>query len=55
MRLRQNERLVKEYNKYYLIEVECPNNEKYRTTIHKYDSDNMGKRERVTGPYNLKG
>ena len=55
MRLRPNERLVKEYNKYYLIEVECPNNAKYRTTIHKNDSDNMEKRERVTGPYNLKG
>ena len=31
------------------------NNVTYRTTIHKNDSDNMQKRERVTGPYNLRG
>lgn len=55
MRLRKNEKLVKEYKKYYLIEVECPNGATYRTTIHKNDSDNMEKRERITGPYNLRG
>lgn len=34
--LKANERLVNEYDRFILIEVLCPNNQSYRTTIDKW-------------------
>lgn len=35
-KLKSNEKKIKEYDRYILIEVSCPNNQKYRTTIDKW-------------------
>ena len=35
LELKENEKLIKEYSTYYLIEVKCPDNASYRTTIFK--------------------
>jgi len=34
--LKQNERLIKEYDKFLLIEVKCPHGKSYKTTIDKF-------------------
>ena len=35
-KLKENERIIKEYDTYILIEVACPNEQSYRTTIDKF-------------------
>ena len=32
MKLKENEKLIKEYDKFYLIEVKCNNGNTYKTT-----------------------
>ena len=45
--LKENERLVNVYDRFILIEVLCPNNQSYRTTIDKWTKkdfkDNISK------------
>ena len=36
-KLKTNERLLKEYKNFILIEVACPNGYSYRTTIDKFE------------------
>lgn len=35
-KLKVNEKILREYERFILIEVKCPNNQKYRTTIDKW-------------------
>ena len=36
MELKENEKLIKEYDKFYLIEVKCDNGNTYKTTKDKF-------------------
>lgn len=36
-KLKSNEKIIKEYEKFILIEVTCENGAKYRTTIDKWE------------------
>lgn len=47
-KLKANERIIKEYDRYILIEVACPHEKSYRTTIDKWTSKDEAriKRER---------
>lgn len=47
-KLKANERIIKEYDRYILIEVACPHGNSYRTTIDKWTSKDEAriKRER---------
>ena len=47
-KLKANERIIKEYDRYILIEVACPHEKSYRTTIYKWTSKDEAriKRER---------
>lgn len=46
-KLKPNEKKIKEYDRFVLIEVLCPNNQSYRTTIDKWEQkdfkDNISK------------
>ncbi len=42
-KLKPNERLIKEYEKFVLVEVTCENGMKYRTTINKFEPKNTEK------------
>lgn len=42
-KLKSNERLIKEYEKFVLVEVTCENGMKYRTTINKFEPKNTEK------------
>lgn len=46
-KLKANERIIKEYDRYILIEVACPHGNSYRTTIDKWEQkdfkDNISK------------
>ena len=42
-KLKSNEKIIKEYERFILIEVTCPNNQKYRTTIDKWTSRDIAK------------
>ena len=42
-KLKPNERLIKEYEKFILIEVACPHGESYRTTIDKWTKKDTSK------------
>ena len=37
-KLKSNEKFIKEYPCFYLIEVACPNNNSYRDTIPKWEA-----------------
>lgn len=37
-KLKPNEKIIKEYDRYILIEVACPHGNSYRTTIDKWTS-----------------
>ena len=37
-KLKANEKIIKEYDRYILIEVACPKGNSYRTTIDKFES-----------------
>lgn len=41
--LKPNEKLIKEYDRYILIEVKCPNGSTYKTTIDKWTSKDENK------------
>lgn len=41
--LKANEKILKEYERFILIEVKCPNNQKYRTTIDKWTPKDVPK------------
>lgn len=47
-KLKPNEKKIKEYDRYILIEVACPHEKSYRTTIDKWTSKDEAriKRER---------
>ena len=40
-KLKSNEKIIKEYEKFILIEVTCENGAKYRTTIDKWTPKNI--------------
>lgn len=42
-KLKPNERLIKEYDRYILIEVKCPKGSTYKTTIDKWTSKDKNK------------
>lgn len=42
-KLKPNEKLIKEYDRYILIEVKCPNGSTYKTTIDKWTSKDENK------------
>ena len=41
-KLKSNEKEIKEYDRFILIEVSCPNNQKYRTTIDNWEAKDIG-------------
>lgn len=51
-KLKSNEKFIKEYNKFILIEVLCPNNKRYRTTIDKWTSKDEAKVDRTGNKFN---
>ena len=42
-KLKSNKKIIKEYEKFILIEVTCENGAKYRTTIDKWTPKNVAK------------
>ena len=46
-KLKSNEKIIKEYEKFILIEVTCENGAKYRTTIDKWTPKNVAKYQTV--------
>ena len=42
-KLKPNEKLIKEYDRYILVEVKCPNGSSYKTTIDKWEQKDFGK------------
>lgn len=36
-KLKPNEKFIKKYKTYVLIEVACPHNQKYKTTVWRYE------------------
>ena len=45
-KLKSNEKIIKEYERFILIEVSCPDNQKYKTTIDKWTSEDKAKVEK---------
>ncbi len=46
-KLKPNEKIIKEYDRYILIEVACPHGNSYRTTIDKWTSKDKAKVEKT--------
>lgn len=40
--LRPNEKIIKEYTNFVLVEVACPDGKSYRTTIDKWEQGGFG-------------
>mgnify|MGYP004546950417 FL=1 len=53
-KLKPNEKIIKEYDRYILVEVKCPNGSSYKTTIDKWTSKDKAKVDRTGNKFNYK-
>ena len=53
-KLKPNEKIIKEYDRYILVEVKCPNGNSYKTIIDKWTSKDEAKVDRTGNKFNYK-
>lgn len=53
-KLKPNEKIIKEYDRYILVEVKCLNGNTYKTTIDKWTSKDEAKVDKTGNKFNYK-
>ncbi len=53
-KLKPNEKIIKEYDRYILVEVKCPNGNSYKTTIDKWTSKDEAKVDKTENKFSCK-